>query len=146
MHLNTKVHRLHGRIEPPNFRRSGKHLSTRSYRGLKLSQHPSFPWCLLHTACWLWSLLLQTGFLYLLKNLAFCSYRCYINLLTRSAVAFEPDYTIASILSARNMVVTRKMLALGELMFSWSGESHTINKSTNSTPGSGNCYGEKEPA
>lgn len=145
-HLHTKVHRLHGRIEPPNCRRSGKHLSTRNNQGLKLSQHPSFPWCLLHTAYWLWSPLLQTGFLYSLENMAFRSYKCYNNLLTRSTVAFEPDYTIASILNTRNMVVTRKMSALGELIFSWSGESHTINKSTNSTPGSGKCYGEKEPA
>lgn len=67
-----------------------------------------------------------------------------MNLFTQSVIAFEPDYMAGTILSTTDTAVTRKMSALVEPMFSWSGESHTINKSTDTIPGSGNCYGEKQ--
>lgn len=66
-----------------------------------------------------------------------------MNLFTQSAIAFEPDYMASTILSTTNTAVTRKMSALVEPIFSWSGESHTINTSTDNIAGSGNCYGEK---
>ena len=36
-----------------------------------------------------------------------------------------------TVLGTREIVVTRKMSALRELVFSWSGESHKTNECTN---------------
>lgn len=99
------------------------HLSTRNYQGFKLRQDTPFTWSLFLTACWLYSILFQTSFLYLPGNMASNSSLCYFYLFTQSAVVLKPDYMTGTVLGISSIIVTRKMSAFRELMISWNRES-----------------------
>lgn len=101
------------------------HLSTWKNQGLRLSQDAPFTWSLLLPECWLCSPFFRLVFSAFLSSIL-------LHLLIHSiVVAFQPDCMAGTALGTKEIVVTRKMSALRELVFSWSGESHRTNECTN---------------